>query len=314
MRWIRKGFIFAPDGRQEWTSSHAQVPVVDQIGERRLRIYFGTRDSQNRSRPTFIEVSADEPRDVLYVHDRLALALGNLGCFDDSGVIPAWLVNHQGLKYLYYIGVNVGTTVPYRNALGLAISSDGGETFERAYPGPVLDRFASEPYLCASPCVLVENGTWKMWYTAGLGWKVVDGKPEPLYNICYTESLDGVNWQRPGHVAIPLRASEEGGLSRPSVLPGPDLYRMWFSARGVSNYRTEKAHSYRIGYAESHDGIVWSRNDDLAGIDVAPQGWDSEMIAYPCVYRWQEDLYMVYNGNGFGRSGFGYAIADRECT
>ena len=310
MRWIRQGLIFAPDGRYEWMASHAQLPVVDLIGEQRLRIYFGTRDSQNRSVLTFIEVSADEPRDVLHVHDRPVLRLGELGCFDDSGVIPAWIVNCEGLKFLYYIGVNVGTTVPYRYAIGLAISADAGQTFTRACTGPVVDRLASEPHLCTSPCVLLEKGVWKMWYAAGLEWRVIEGKPEPLYNIRYTESRDGIIWQRPGRVAIDLRSPEEGGIGRPSVVLGQDLYRMWFSARGVSDYRTNRANSYRIGYAESCDGVTWIRKDELVGIDVAGQGWDSEMLAYPYVYRWRGNMYMVYNGNGFGRSGFGYAIAD----
>jgi hypothetical protein len=310
MRWIKQGLIFAPDGRYEWMTSHAQLPVVDRIDGERLRIYFGTRDSHNRARPTFLEVSAADPCQVLYIHDQPVLSLGELGCFDDSGVIPAWIVNHAGLKYLYYIGVNVGATVPYRNSIGLAVSSDGGLTFRREHTGPVADRIAAEPHLCASACVLVENRTWKMWYTSGLKWELFDGKPEPFYNIRYAESEDGVNWQRPGRVSIDLASPEEGGISRPCVVPDSDLYRMWFSCRGANGYRANKAHSYRIGYAESRNGITWTRKDELAGIDVAEQGWDAEMVAYAHVYKWRGRMHMIYNGNGFGRSGFGYAIAD----
>jgi hypothetical protein len=309
MPWIRQGLIFAADQRYPWMASHAQCPVADPTGDGRLRIYFATRDSQNRSVATYIEVASADPGNVIYVHDRPVLGLGALGCFDDSGVIPSWIVSHAGLKYLYYIGINVGTTVPYRNAIGLAVSSDGGESFSRMYSGPVLDRFASEPHLCTTPCVLVENGKWKMWYGAGTEWRVMENKAEPFYNIRYTESSDGVIWQRPGRLAIDLNP-QQGGIGRPSVVREKDRYRMWFSARGASDYRTNKAHSYRIGYAESADGETWSRKDELAGIGLADEGWDSEMLAYPYVYQWRESLYMVYNGNGFGRSGFGYAIAN----
>ncbi|HXB71935.1 MAG TPA: hypothetical protein VNY05_27110 [Candidatus Acidoferrales bacterium] len=309
MRWIKQGLIFAPDARYEWMASHAQLPVVEAIGDERLRIYFGTRDSRNRTVPTFIEVAAAEPRNVLYVHDKPVLGLGELGCFDDSGVIPAWIVNHAGRKYLYYIGVNTGVTIPYRYSIGLAVSSDGGLIFCRAFAGPIVDRAAEEPHLCTSPCVLIENRTWKMWYAAGLKWEVLDGKPEPFYNIRYSESADGVHWRRPGLVALDLMP-DEGGIGRPCVVPGPGLYRMWFSFRGPRDYRTNKANSYRIGYAESGDGIAWTRTSEAAGIDVSEVGWDSEMVAYPYVYQHRERLYMVYNGNGFGKSGFGFAVAD----
>jgi hypothetical protein len=34
------------------------------------------------------------------------------------------------------------------------------------------------------------------------------------------------------------------------------------------------------------------------------------MIAYPYVYEYGGRKYMVYNGNGFGKSGFGFAVLD----
>jgi hypothetical protein len=83
---------------------------------------------------------------------------------------------------------------------------------------------------------------------------------------------------------------------------------MWYSYRGLENYRTDKNNSYRIGYAESDDGIAWIRKDEELGLDVSPSGWDSEMVAYPFIYADATRRYMFYNGNGFGRSGLGYAV------
>jgi hypothetical protein len=292
-------------------ASHAQLPIPDSVDESRVRIFFGARDIQNRSRAAFLEAAASDPRHVLSVHDRPVLDVGEIGCFDDSGVIPSWMVTHGGLKWLYYVGVSVGVTTPYHYAIGLAVSSDGGCTFQRAYRGPVVERTALEPYLCTSPCVLVEGGCWKMWYACGIEWELVEGKPEPVYHIRYTESDDGVNWRRPGRISIDFASAEEGGIGRPSVLAGADgRYRMWFSYRGRRGYRTDTSQTYRIGYAESEDGLSWTRRDDLAGIDVGGDGWDSEMVAYPYVYRHAGSLKLLYNGNGFGRSGFGYASAE----
>jgi hypothetical protein len=308
MTWKKKGLIFEPDGSKEWMMSHAQLPLVDQVNDDLLRVYFGTRDRLNRTVTTYIEVMADHPETVLHVSGKPVLGLGNLGCFDDSGAMPSWIVNDEGIKYLYYIGWNVGTAVPYRTAIGIALSEDGGRSFRRKYEGPILDRNDSEPYSCATPCVLVEHGVWRMWYQSCVKWDLYGEKPEPFYHIKYAESRDGFRWSRKGRVCIDFKSSNEAGITRPSILKEDGIYKMWYCYRGLAEYRTNKEMSYRIGYAESEDGFHWRRKDELAAIGPSENGWDSEMIAYPQVYQWKGLKHMLYNGNGFGRSGFGYAL------
>ena len=308
MKWEKKDLIFVPDGKYEWMRSHAQVPLVEKVTDEVLRIYFGTRDRFNRTVTAYIEVEANNPRNVLYVHDEPVLGLGKLGCFDDSGAMPSWIVNYQELKYLYYIGWNAGTTVPYRNCIGLAVSRDHGRSFSRMYDGPVLDRTCSEPHFSATPCVIIENGIWRMWYLSCVRWEIYKGKAEPWYHIKYAESHDGITWNRQGIVAIDFKSCDEGGIVRPSIIQENGRYKMWYSYRGGRDFRTNKEHTYRIGYAESEDGIEWTRKDGMAGIDASESGWDSEMLAYPYVLVDGPRKYLFYNGNGFGRSGFGYAV------
>jgi hypothetical protein len=198
--------------------------------------------------------------------------------------------------------------VSYRNAIGVAVSHDDGRTFTRLYRGPVVDRTPSEPHCCGASCVLVETGVWRMWYLSCLRWVVVDGKPEPVYHIKYAESADGAKWKRRGLVCIELRSPQEGGITRPCVIKENGIYRMWYSFRGIADYRTDPARSYRIGYAESPDGLRWTRMDDRVGMDVSDSGWDSEMVTYAHVYAHRDRKHMMYNGNGFGRSGIGHAI------
>ena len=309
MRWQKKGVIFNATGQFEWMAHHACVPVADKVNEEVLRIYFGPRDTQGRTHTTFIEVAAADPAQVLYVHDRPVLSPGRLGCFDDSGAMPSCIVNHAGRKYLYYIGWNRGVTVPYRNSVGLAVSDDGGLTFERMFEGPVVDRTRVEPYFCASPFVLYDEdeGKWKLWYASSTGWAVVHGQPEPVYQVKYAESADGYNWVRENTVCLPYTFAGEAN-ARPSVLKESGRYRMWYCFRGVVNFRTDKAQSYRLGYAESADGRQWTRMDERVGIERAPEGWDSMMMEYPFVYEHKGRKYLLYNGNGFGETGFGYAV------
>jgi len=310
MSWEKKGLIYKPEGNHDWMVSHAQLPTVDKVDKDVLRIYYGTRDEFNRTVTSFIEVEADNPQHILYVHDKPVLGLGELGAFDDSGAMPSWIVDHEGLKYLYYIGWNTGVTVPYRNSIGLAVSHDNGQTFNRLYGGPIVDRTKSEPHFCAAPCVVIENGIWRMWYLSCVKWEIYKDKAEPYYHIKYAESTDGINWDRQGIVCIDFKSPDEAGIVRSCVIRENGIYKMWYSYRGFKDYRTSKEHSYRIGYAESDDGIRWIRKDKDVGIDVSETGWDSEMIAYPFVYEHKGQKYMIYNGNGFGKSGFGYAISD----
>jgi hypothetical protein len=307
MEWNKKGLVFKTAEEYPWSLSHTQVPFVDKIDGDALRIYYGTRDKHNRTVSTFVEVDANDPKTVLYVHDRPVLGLGELGCFDDCGAMPSWIVNLDKVKYFYYTGWNISTTVPYRNSIGLAISDDGGNSFTRLFRGPVMDRTRSEPHFCAMPQVMVEGGIWRMWYLSCVRWVVLDGKAEPYYHIKYAESMNGLDWIRDGTVCIDFKSPEEAGIVRPSIVKDGGTYRMWYSFRGIRGYRTDRNQSYRIGYAESKDGIGWTRLDECAGIDVSEAGWDSEMIAYAHIYEYAGKKHMLYNGNGFGRSGFGYA-------
>jgi hypothetical protein len=312
MKWIKKGLIFRPDNNYDWMVSHAQRPLVDNRNDEVLRIYFGTRDRNNRTVTSFIEVAAKNPQNVLYIHDKPVLGLGKLGCFDDSGAMPSWITDSGATKYLYYTGWNTGGTVPYRNSIGVVISHDCGQTFTRLSDGPVLDRNYNEPYFCAAPCVLVDNGVWRMWYSSCIKWEIYNGKPEPFYHLKYAESADGINWRREGKVCLDFKASDEAAITTPSIIREEQIYRMWYSYRNYREYRTNTKESYRIGYAESKDGLLWDRKDEFAGIDISDATWDSEMISYPFVYKQRDQTVMMYNGNGFGKTGFGYAILEES--
>lgn len=283
------------------------MPVPYLVDDRRLRIYFGPRDVQGRTRTAFVDVDPAEPSRVIELHDRPVLDLGRRGTFDDCGVTPSCLVEHRDELWLFYIGWTQEVTVPYRLAIGVAVSRDGGLSFERVHEGPVVDRNRLEPYFVTAPCVKRETGTWKMWYVSATAW--VGEPPSPAYVIKYAESPDGLDWIRENATCIePKSANEADG--RPWVEHIHGTYRMWYSYRGLHRFRTDPSQSYRMGYAESADGVSWTRMDERAGVERSPEGWDSEMIAYPSVYVYRGRRHLLYNGNGFGRSGIGHAVAD----
>lgn len=308
--WRKQGLIYSVDGRLPWARSHAQIPTVEGVAPESLSVLFSSRDEANRSMIAKIELDPTFPARILCVYPQPILPLGKLGAFDDCGMMPSSVVDWQGDKYLYYIGWNVRNTVPYHNSVGLAVSDDGGCSYRRLFEGPVMDRTAEEPYFCATTCVRIENGIWRNWYLSCTGWKMIDGRPEPSYCLKYAESVDGIHWRRDGWVAIEYSDFAEEGIARASVVRDGNLYRMWYCYRGLAGYRSDREASYRIGYAESGDGLTWKRMDDLAGIGPSSEGWDSFMVAYPEVVNAGGHRYIFYNGNGFGQTGFGYAVVE----
>lgn len=301
MKWIKKGLIFSPEGQYEWVTTHSMLPVADRIGDDLYRVYFSGRDRLNRSLTGYVEVDMDSPQKILKLSSEPVLGLGKLGAFDDNGVSPTWLVNHGAEKYLYYFGWNKGSMVRAAEVSGLAISKDGGRTFERHSRAPIIDRTDKEPYLIlVISCILIEGDRWRMWYDSADEWL----SPElPRYNIKYAESTDGINWTRSGVVSVNYKSPDESRVSRASVVKEDGIYKMWYCYAMGSG-------GYRMGYAESGDGIRFERMDDKVGIDVSDAGWDSEMVCYPYVFIHKGQKTMLYCGNGYGRTGFGCAVMD----
>jgi hypothetical protein len=297
--WRKLGLVCEGPGDVGWAISHAALPVVDASDSGTVRVYFSSRDAQGRSSIGAGDLDVSKPVPRLLIDRLPVLQPGALGTFDDSGVTSASLVRSEHLSHLYYTGWTRGVTVPFYLFAGLATSTDG-RTFERRSAAPLLERNEVDPYLTASPWVLVDAGLWRMWYVSATKWTLENGQPKHFYHIRYADSRDGIHWRRDGTLCIDFERDEHA-FGRPCVVRDPDCYRMWYSYRGDR---------YRIGYAESSDGVRWRRCDDRADIDVSPSGWDSEMQTYPAVFDLKGRRYMLYNGNGYGGRGLGMAVLE----
>lgn len=284
--------------------SHAMMPVMDKLNDDNAKIYFSARDKHGRSQGAYIEINLNNPFKILKLSKEPVLKLGQLGAFDDAGIMPTSIVNHNGCKYLYYNGWTLGKNVPFFSFNGVAISSDQGRTYTKKSRGPAV--FYSnevDPYSTFAPFVMIDEGKWKAWYVSLIKWVEENGKLKHFYNIRYAESDDGINFRREGKVCIDFENEFEYAIARPFVMKQDGLYRMWYSFR-----ESKKNNTYRIGYAESEDGIKWKRLDDLVNLDVSDSGWDSEMIEYAYLYEFKEKIYMLYNGNSYGKTGMGLAV------
>jgi hypothetical protein len=297
VRWRRHGLVIEPPRVGGWAVSHASVPFVREDGER-LEVMFSPRDEAGRSHTARGRLVLDGERPELELAAEPVLSPGPLGGFDDSGAMGSCLVRGPAGDYLYYIGWNRGVTVPFTTSIGCAVSTDGGRSFERVSPAPVVGRSRHDPFLATSPWVLVEEGLWRMWYASGVRWTPTPQGARHEYRIVYAESGDGIAWNPTGRVCIDFESADEYAIARPCVLRDSNRYRMWFSCRGDA---------YRIGYAESDDGLEWERKDAEAGLIPAGDGWESVSVEYPCVFDHGTRRWMLYNGNGYGKTGIGLA-------
>lgn len=304
MSWKPIGFITVPKTNHEWMHSHCQLPTPLVIDDNKVRVFFASRTIEQRSHIGFVELEFLDKTNwkISHISNAPVLTPGPIGFFDEHGVFPSSIVFFQDQYYLYYIGWNQGVEAPlfYAN-IGLATSKDG-VNFCKYSKAPIMGRSEVDPCLVTSPNVYLDNGIWKMTYVSGEKW---ERDPHTLrlksfYNIKNAESEDGITWKRKG-TAINF-VDNETNIARSSVFKYSDTnYKMWFS------YVKPEIGRYRIGFATSKNGSDWERNDAIAGITTDSQ-YASEMICYPSVFKFQNTLYMLYNGNNFGEKGFGIAV------
>lgn len=283
---------------------HAQVPVVDVNYKDFWRVFYSKR-IDGISYPFYIDVEKGNPSNVLFESKNPILKLGNVGTFDVAGIMPTEIIKIGSKKYLYYIGWTNRKDVPYHNSVGIAISNDGGDNWIKMSEGPVFSTSYKEPGFIGTISVFYENKIFHGYYLSCREWKTFNDKIEPIYDIKYATSDNGIDWEPMGE-CIPLE-SGEGGLSKASVIKSNNKYYMWYSVRMETDYRENSNMSYRIRCAESHDLINWKKISTL-GLDIdLKSNWDNIMVEYPHVVKHDDILYLFYNGNGFGKTGIGYA-------
>lgn len=305
MRWIKKGHIFKTDKQYSWMNSHAQCPTAIVL-EDRIRIFFSARLENQQSLPTFIDVEKENPLRIIAFNSNPVLERGRRGTFDENGIIPSYFINKDKLLYFYYAGWSQCKNVPYKNFTGLAISDDNGLTFVKHSEAPVFTLNQFDPLSATGPCIIKKNNHYFAIYSTGIDWLEIDGKLEHTYLLTYAISNDAISWIPSGKIIINAE-NEFVAHCKPTVIEYDAIYHMWFSKRGSHNFRKSGDTAYRLGYAFSIDLITWTRDDAKVGIEISEKGWDSEMICYPHIVKVDNRYLMFYNGNGFGKSGFGYA-------
>jgi hypothetical protein len=318
MKWNKLGKIFdptrfkLPNNCVEFAQSPQALVFPDFV-----RIYFSTRslDKSNGkylSHVAFVDMKKDL-RDVIRVSDQQVIELGQRGCFDEHGIFPMNVIRHGDAIYGYICGWSRRVSVSVDTAIGLAVSHDGGVTFKRVGNGPIVAASLREPCLVGDPFVRLIGNVFHMWYIFGTAWKRYSASavPDRTYKIGHAVSSDGISWvKEDGRQTVSDRLGPDESQALPTVIGIGGRHHMFFCYRQSFDFRKNRDRGYRIGHAYSDNLDDWNRDDDNPGIDVTENDWDSDMLCYPHVFESDGKIYLLYNGNEFGRYGFGLAVLE----
>lgn len=310
--WKKLGRIYNPHDyaeRPDWMFEFAQAPST-LIFENFVRVYFGCRPKRDTNGhyvtyTTFVDLDRINLFKIIRFANEPVLKLGDYGCFDEFGTYPFSVIRMEDQVLGYYAGWTRCESVPFNVGIGIAVSKNNGESFEKMAKGPVLPYSLYEPFTLSGPKIRKFGDKYYLFYIAGREWVFVNGKPEISHKIRLAVSNDCINWEKINKDIIPDSWDKDEAQASPDVFYANGKYHMFFCGWVPSSFRSTKAR--QIGYAYSEDLINWTRDDANAGIELSSSGWDSEMLAYPHVFALDNKIYMLYLGNEVGRYGFGLA-------
>ncbi|CUX63255.1 MULTISPECIES: hypothetical protein [Agrobacterium] len=302
MAWRRRGRLFDAETmlpHHPQLRSHAANPLAVNLEGDLYRVFFSARNSANRSSVGAVDIDVVR-RTVERVITKPVIAHGPEGRFDADGISVGCLhKDATGARYVLFMGWQAPNDGHWRGDIGrLRLGDDLSLTPDPA--GPYIGSDTVDPISLSYPWVHRTVGGYLMWYGSTVTWDAGNG--EMLHVLREARSEDGINWRRDGKT-LPYFLGVAQAFSRPTVVQDAQgVLQMWYSFRGAPGK------TYRIGHAVRRPGAEWTLQHLDGGLDVAHDGWDSEMVEYPFVFDHGGERLMLYNGNGFGRSGFGLAV------
>lgn len=284
-----------------------------------IRIYFSTRFLDSSSKPVSKVEYLDFSKTWLCLDSSsksLSIEKSVLGAYDEHGIFPFVPFRISETEIFGYIsGWSRRISVDVETAIGICRSLDNGETFSRIGNGPILAAGKGEPFLVGDPFIIDIGQQLIMYYIFGTSWISNPQNPtaplDRVYRIGLATSTDAINWERRNGNQIISCEEELECQALPSVTRFQDGWLMAFCYRNAHDFRHNKEKGYRLGFATSFDGFNWSR---LSGKEYTVElaDWNFEMQCYPNLYTSDDQIYLVSNGNQFGRDGFGLHVLEGE--
>ncbi|MGZ3861858.1 MAG: hypothetical protein ACXVPN_07600 [Bacteroidia bacterium] len=299
MNWKKLGQVYKMEEIHPLLKTHASNPLAIHLAGDVFRVFFSGRDENNKSSVGYVDIDVIKQTTVNTCKEPL-IKYGNEESFCSHGISIGNLYRQNEKQFILFMGWNIRGNQHWRGDVG-RIELTGTDKMQLNPEKPFMGTDEEDPISLSYPFVVFHEGKYKMWYGSTITWH--SENREMIHVIKYATSPDGENWVRHG-IAVPYELGVAQAFSRPIVLIEDNKYHMWYS------YRSGDGTKYRIGYSVSIDGLNWERKHQDAGIDISATGWDSEMICYPFIFEHKQKKYMLYNGNEFGKTGFGMAVLE----
>ena len=297
MSWTKLGMIYKVNSSHPLLTSHASNPLAMHLKDDLFRVFYSGRDKDKKSSVSYVDIDVCNLK-VVSENSHPLIEYGPEDSFYSHGISIGNIYSGPNRsEYILFMAWQIRENTHWKGEIGrLELSNSNRLNLNPQIPFMKNDEI--DPISLSYPFVLYHEGIYKMWYGSTISWSSKNG--EMIHVIKYATSKDAEVWEKHG-VAIPFQLGVAQAFSRPTVIIDEDGYHMWYS------YRDGTGRKYRIGYSTSDDGLEWVNHLDEVGITVSSNGWDSEMICYPFVFNHKGERYMLYNGNDYGKHGFGIA-------
>ena len=298
MIWRSLGLLFDFESKYEWMNSHASLPTIINISNEYFRIFFSTRDIFNRSHTTFVDLNLQYWRPgnkLIHTQKKPTFSPGKIGLFDDCGVTVSTFLKTKSGMYAYYLGWTQKKTTLFSNEIGIAYV-DKNYNFNRIQNLPIYGRTEVEPLTFGYPTILKYNNKISMYYDGIKKWNL---KNQASYKFNLREAIYNKKdkWIFTNKELIKLKSNERA-ITRPTF--------MILNKKLIMIFSLDVAGKYELAAACQNNNGKWSRMNNFTFVN-SGQEWDSIDNCYPSIFESNNQYYMLYNGNGYGKSGFGIA-------
>jgi len=285
--------------------TYAQSPQAIPLGDRN-RIFFTSREKSLHgwfSSPYFVDFDLNFESRLSEI-EKVLIDKPDVGAFDSGGIFPFSPFFWNNELYALTTGWNPMSSVAVETSIGLCISSDDGRSFVRRFPGPIITCGPKEPFLVCDG-MIPRGEDLDVFYLFGTEW-VEDkdsGRFERIYRIGHRSSLELETWPNgSGREIVPVRSRFEA-QALPYVLHGVDYSLMVFSYRNAFNFRSGGENSYDLDFAIADRQELDTWNRDEVFFDLDRSEFDDQMRCYPSLAKSEKELFLLYNGNSFGKNG-----------
>ena len=296
--WERLGLVVSPGViRNKKLQTHLANPTPIHLGDSIFAIYFSARDDLNRSSVGVVTLDL-ESFEVKQVSSEPVIQHGSPDSFFGDGVGLGSIYTVDDVLHMTFMGWQTAGLDHWRGDIGsfqlASVTGTVKNSVRRILTVNSVDRISlSYPFVQK-----LNPSKFRMWYGSTHTWDAGNG--EMLHPIHYADSADGYSWEPMG-LAVPFVLGKYQAFSRPTVLSTTRMgTHMWYSVRSNVN-------KYRIAHSWSLDGVIWTAPDEELGLAATGLGWESNMVCYPSVFCFNDSIFMLYNGNGYGQSGIGLA-------